>query len=265
MPGAAPVDMTAVITPAATDHASATREQLLARLLYRDALMLIIDKPPGLAVPRAPRAAPISRICWTGCASVCRAVRAGPSARSRYQRPPGAQAAPPRAPSARSPVCRRPGRPGPIGPSWRARPGGAAPRHLPLGRQLAERGWWMKVDPPASLRPRTTACSAAQAFTGWSHPLSQAHLAAGAPRRARLPGARRSDLRPRAASRCRGAAATRAPAPSQHHYQSAAHRRRGAAAAHMLDALIACGFDPSSTNPGPRWVWTRRSGVDDRV
>ena len=60
LPGAAPVDMTAVITPAATDHASATREQLLARLLYRDALMLIIDKPAGLAVPR-PQGRPQSR------------------------------------------------------------------------------------------------------------------------------------------------------------------------------------------------------------
>ena len=35
-----------------------TPEQLLARLLYRDALMLIIDKPAGLAVHPGPKGGP---------------------------------------------------------------------------------------------------------------------------------------------------------------------------------------------------------------
>ena len=34
-----------------------TEEDLLARLLYRDAMMLVIDKPAGIAVHRGPKSA----------------------------------------------------------------------------------------------------------------------------------------------------------------------------------------------------------------
>jgi len=32
-----------------------TAEQIVSRLLYRDGLMLVIDKPPGIAVHRGPK------------------------------------------------------------------------------------------------------------------------------------------------------------------------------------------------------------------
>jgi 23S rRNA-/tRNA-specific pseudouridylate synthase len=32
-----------------------TREELVARLLYRDGLMLVVDKPAGIAVHRGPK------------------------------------------------------------------------------------------------------------------------------------------------------------------------------------------------------------------
>ncbi|HEV3372650.1 MAG TPA: RNA pseudouridine synthase, partial [Xanthobacteraceae bacterium] len=32
-----------------------TPEEMVARLLYRDALMLVIDKPAGMAVHRGPK------------------------------------------------------------------------------------------------------------------------------------------------------------------------------------------------------------------
>ena len=50
--------MTSVITPTDATHGFVTQEQLLARLLYRDALMLIIDKPAGLAVHPGPKGGP---------------------------------------------------------------------------------------------------------------------------------------------------------------------------------------------------------------
>ena len=41
-----------------TELATVSAEQLHARLLYRDALMLILDKPAGLAVHRGPKGGP---------------------------------------------------------------------------------------------------------------------------------------------------------------------------------------------------------------
>ena len=32
-----------------------TPEEMVARLLYRDGLMLVVDKPPGMAVHRGPK------------------------------------------------------------------------------------------------------------------------------------------------------------------------------------------------------------------
>src|ERR1700748_414460 len=37
---------------------AATEEEILARVLYRDGLMLVIDKPAGLSVHRGPKGGP---------------------------------------------------------------------------------------------------------------------------------------------------------------------------------------------------------------
>ena len=54
-----------------------TPEEMVARLLYRDGLMLVIDKPAGLAVHAGRRAARAWRTISTRCASACRAAGAG--------------------------------------------------------------------------------------------------------------------------------------------------------------------------------------------
>ena len=54
-----------------------TPEEMVSRLLYRDGLMLVIDKPAGFAVHRGPqqrrRAGKPAKIISTPCASACRA------------------------------------------------------------------------------------------------------------------------------------------------------------------------------------------------
>jgi 23S rRNA-/tRNA-specific pseudouridylate synthase len=48
-------------------------EGMLARVLYRDGLMLVIDKPAGLPVHRGPKGVQASRTISTRCDSGCRA------------------------------------------------------------------------------------------------------------------------------------------------------------------------------------------------
>jgi RluA family pseudouridine synthase len=124
-----------------------TPEQLLARVLYRDALMLIIDKPAGLAVhpgpkggpnledllddlrfglPRRPELAHRLDRDTSGCLVLGRHHRA-------LRRLGGLFAA------------------GRIDKTYWAVVEGVPPAEagridLPLGRRNKERGWWMKVD-----------------------------------------------------------------------------------------------------------------------
>ena len=132
-----------------------TPEQLLARVLYRDALMLIIDKPAGLAVhpgpkggpnledllddlrfglPRRPELAHRLDRDTSGCLVLGRHHRA-------LRRLGGLFAA------------------GRIDKTYWAVVEGVPPAEagridLPLGRRNKERGWWMKVDPEG--QPSTT-------------------------------------------------------------------------------------------------------------
>ena len=165
--GASGPDQTSALpsTPCATDSdrrrralrkpipvsapAPVSPEQLQARLLYRDALMLILDKPAGLAVHRRPqgRAEPrgsAGRPALRPAAS----AGAGAPARSRHQRLPRARPPSPGAPSARPPVRHRPGRQDLLGGG---RGGAARPRRAGSiwrsARRNQARGWWMKVDP----------------------------------------------------------------------------------------------------------------------
>jgi RluA family pseudouridine synthase len=139
-------DTTAVITPAVAT-ASITAEQLLARLLYRDAMMLIIDKPAGLAVHPGPKGGPNLEDLLDG-------LRFGlprrPELAHRLDRDTSGCLVLGRHHRA----LRRLGRlfaAGRVDKTYWAVVEGAPPQQdgridLPLGRRNKERGWWMKVD-----------------------------------------------------------------------------------------------------------------------
>ncbi|MGH6884795.1 MAG: RluA family pseudouridine synthase [Geminicoccales bacterium] len=125
-----------------------TQEQLLARILYRDALMLIIDKPAGLAVHPGPKGGPNLEDLLDG-------LRFGlprrPELAHRLDRDTSGCLVLGRHHRA----LRRLGRlfaAGRVDKTYWAVVEGAPPEDagridLPLGRRNRERGWWMKVDP----------------------------------------------------------------------------------------------------------------------
>jgi tRNA pseudouridine32 synthase / 23S rRNA pseudouridine746 synthase len=137
-----------VITPAATAYAHPTQEELLARLLYRDALMLIIDKPAGLAVHPGPKGGPNLEDLLDG-------LRFGlprrPELAHRLDRDTSGCLVLGRHHRA----LRRLGRlfaAGRVDKTYWAVVEGTPPEaqgriDLPLGRRNRQRGWWMKVDP----------------------------------------------------------------------------------------------------------------------
>src|SRR5688572_339740 len=132
-----------------------TPEQLLARILYRDALMLIIDKPAGLAVHPGPKGGPNLEDLLDG-------LRFGlprrPELAHRLDRDTSGCLVLGRHHRA----LRRLGRlftAGRVEKIYWAVVEGAPPAEagridLPLGRRNQERGWWMKVDPEG--RPSIT-------------------------------------------------------------------------------------------------------------
>ena len=137
-----------MITPAATAYAHPTQEELLARLLYRDALMLILDKPAGLAVHPGPKGGPNLEDLLDG-------LRFGlprrPELAHRLDRDTSGCLVLGRHHRA----LRRLGRlfaTGRIDKTYWAVVEGGPPEaqgriDLPLGRRNRQRGWWMKVDP----------------------------------------------------------------------------------------------------------------------
>jgi tRNA pseudouridine32 synthase/23S rRNA pseudouridine746 synthase len=243
--------MTSVSAPAPL-----TPEQLPARLLYRDALMLIIDKPAGLAVhpgpkggpslehflddlrfglPRRPELAHRLDRDTSGCLVLGRHHRA----------------------------LRRLGRlfaGGRVAKTYWAVVEGAPPERagridLPLGRRDQARGWWMKVDPDGlpSITDYRLLCGAAgltwlelRPLTGRTHQL-RVHLAAlGCPvlgdaiyGNARAADPQRPPLHLHARAIAvplyakRPPIAATAPAPP-----------------HILDALAACGFSQARATNG---------------
>ncbi len=52
-----------------------TPEEIFARVLYRDGLILVVDKPPGLAVHRGPKGGENLEDSLSICATACRALR----------------------------------------------------------------------------------------------------------------------------------------------------------------------------------------------
>ena len=60
-------------------------EETRARLLYRDGMMLVLDKPAGIAVHAGPKGGQASRMISTPCASACRANPRLRKARPRHR------------------------------------------------------------------------------------------------------------------------------------------------------------------------------------
>jgi tRNA pseudouridine32 synthase/23S rRNA pseudouridine746 synthase len=234
----------------ATAPALVTPEQLHARLLYRDALMLIIDKPAGLAVHPGPKGGP-------NLEDFLDALRFGlpkrPELAHRLDRDTSGCLVLGRHHRA----LRRLGRlfaAGHVDKTYWAVVEGAPPEEqgridLPLGRRRRARGWWMKVDPdglPSITDYRVLGRADGlrwlelRPVTGRTHQL-RVHLAAiGCPV---LGDPIYGNARPDDPAR-----------PPLHLHARAiavplyANRPPIAAAApppaHMLDALAACGLDP---------------------
>ena len=129
-------------------HVPMTPEETRARLLYRDGMMLVLDKPAGVAVHAGRRAAQASRTISTPCVSDCRESR-----RSHI----GSTATPPAA-WCSDDIIKRWRNWGSCSSRARSRKTywaivAGAPEaesgaiDLPLGRLDDRRGWWMKVDP----------------------------------------------------------------------------------------------------------------------
>jgi tRNA pseudouridine32 synthase / 23S rRNA pseudouridine746 synthase len=125
-----------------------TPEEMVARLLYRDALMLVIDKPAGMAVHRGPKGGESLEDHFD-------ALRFGlprpPSLAHRLDRETSGCLALGRHRKALAELGAL-FKSGAIGKTyWAVVEGGPQEEQgrieLPLGRKDATRGWWMKPDP----------------------------------------------------------------------------------------------------------------------
>jgi tRNA pseudouridine32 synthase / 23S rRNA pseudouridine746 synthase len=240
--------------PLVSEPAALSPDQLHARLLYRDALMLILDKPAGLAVHPGPKGGPSLEGLLDG-------LRFGlpnrPELAHRLDRDTSGCLVLGRHHRA----LRRLGRlfaTGRINKTYWAVAEGAPPAargriDLPLGRRNRARGWWMKVDPdglPSITDYRVLGTAEGLTWlelhprTGRTHQL-RVHLAAlGCPvlgdaiyGRAADPGRAPLHLHARAIAvplyANRPPIATTAPPPT-----------------HMLDKLAACGLSKTTTKDG---------------
>jgi tRNA pseudouridine32 synthase/23S rRNA pseudouridine746 synthase len=268
-----------------TEPATFSPEQLQARLLYRDALMLILDKPAGLAVHPGPKGGPSLEGLLDG-------LRFGlpnrPELAHRLDRDTSGCLVLGRHHRA----LRRLGRlfaTGLVEKIYWAVVEGAPPAQegridLALARRNQARGWWMKVD-PAGLPSITDYRVLGHAegvtwlelhpLTGRTHQL-RVHLAAlgcpvlGDAIYGRAGAATGSE--PNARTRRSSAAVDPGRAPLHLHARAVAvplYANRppvaatAAAPAHMLDQLAACGFSEIPTkqfkDPGVRGLATHRS------
>jgi tRNA pseudouridine32 synthase/23S rRNA pseudouridine746 synthase len=128
---------------------------LLARVLYRDGLMLIIDKPAGLPVHKGPKGGP-------SVEDLAEALRFGLPRRPELAHRLDKETSGCLVLGRHKKALRRLGRlfaAGLVDKTYWAIAEGAPPADegridLPLGKRSEERGWWMKVDPEG--RPSIT-------------------------------------------------------------------------------------------------------------
>jgi len=140
--------MDAKVQPKVFDPKNATEEEILARVLYRDGLMLVIDKPAGLSVHRGPKGGP-SLEDWFD--SLRYGLPRGPALAHRLDRETSGCLVLGRHRKATASLGLL-FKHGKIGKTyWTVVEGGPAEDEgtidMPLGRLNAERGWWQKPDP----------------------------------------------------------------------------------------------------------------------
>ena len=140
--------MDAKVQPKVFDPKNATEEEILARVLYRDGLMLVIDKPAGLSVHRGPKGGP-SLEDWFD--SLRYGLPRGPALAHRLDRETSGCLVLGRHRKALAHLSllfkhRRVGK-----TYWAIVEGGPQEDEgtidMPLGRLDPEFGWWMKPDP----------------------------------------------------------------------------------------------------------------------
>ena len=139
-----------------------TEEEIVARLLYRDGLILVLDKPPGFAVHKGPPGARGGRSLEDFFDALRFGLPRAPALAHRLDRDASGCLVLGRHRKALAELGRlfKSGR---IGKTyWAVVEGGPADEEgridMPLGRKDATRGWWMKHDPHG--QPATTSWKA---------------------------------------------------------------------------------------------------------
>ena len=125
-----------------------TPEEIVARLIYRDGLMLVIDKPAGLAVHKGPKGGE-SLEDYFG--ALCFGLPRPPALAHRLDRDTSGCLVLGRHRKALAALGHL-FKSGQVGKTYWAVVAGGPPQdegriELPLGRKDATRGWWMKHDP----------------------------------------------------------------------------------------------------------------------
>jgi tRNA pseudouridine32 synthase / 23S rRNA pseudouridine746 synthase len=139
-----------------------TEEEIVARLLYRDGLILVLDKPAGFAVHKGPPGARGGRSLEDFFGALRFGLPRAPALAHRLDRDASGCLVLGRHRKALAELGRlfKSGR---IGKTyWAVVEGGPADEEgridMPLGRKDATRGWWMKHDPQG--QPATTSWKA---------------------------------------------------------------------------------------------------------
>ena len=139
-----------------------TEEEIVARLLYRDGLILVLDKPAGFAVHKGPPGARGGRSLEDFFGALRFGLPRAPALAHRLDRDASGCLVLGRHRKALAELGRlfKSGR---IGKTyWAVVEGGPADEEgridMPLGRKDATRGWWMKHDPHG--QPATTSWKA---------------------------------------------------------------------------------------------------------
>ncbi len=157
------------------DEIEMTPEEMLARLLYRDGLMLVIDKPAGFAVHRGPKGGEaLDDFFEPLCASACRAIRRWRIGSTRI--PPAAWCS--AATARRSRLLGKLFKQGKVGKTyWAVVEGGPEAEQgridIALSKRDETRGWWMKPD-PQGLPSATTWTVMGRANLGTTAPQTRA-------------------------------------------------------------------------------------------
>ena len=230
-----------------------TPEEMLARLLYRDGLMLVIDKPAGFAVHRGPKGGESLEDYFDALRfGLPRDAGAGAPARQRHLRLPGARPPPQGAGAARQAVQAGQDRQDLLGGGrGRRREAEEGRIDIPLGKLDETRGWWMKPDPhglPAATTWKVMGRGGGLTWLALEPLTGRTHQLARPLRRDGLADRGRQHLRPRAAHRRAAAAPAFARDRGADFQEQAAGQVTAPVPAHMREALRASAGGSDETN-----------------